>query len=305
MSEPHSEKEAKSNSAGGENKLPKLSRSKPPEPPPPHWATRLIKAPALLSFIWPMILVVGGLVVWQRWGAERIGQQFNRLDPASVVITPTPEYIRADVAAEVFRTHQLERTSLLSRMATAVVGEAFKTHPWVEEVLRVEKSTEGVAVQLRYRKPVASVRVKSLHPEIERDGLFFIDGNGVLLPTEDFGEQDIRRYLQILIPETYPAGIGAPYGDDRVMAAARIAKLLVDDRESLDLAAIELQNPRRTFDESWIFALVRSDGSRIVWGSPPGEEPEGEPSAESKLRMIRASGTGDSDLRMATLRRER
>ena len=235
-------------------------------------------------------------------GAERIGQQFYRLDRQAVSITPAPDYIRADVVSEVFKKHQLERTSLLSRMATARVGEAFKTHPWIERVVRVEKRADGGEVKVLYRKPVAMVRVKSRHPEISGDALFAVYGEGILLPIGDFSLEDSQRYIQIIVPDSYPSGVGAPYGDERVMAAAQIAALLADDRESLQLAAIELTNPRRTFDENWIYAVIRSDATRFIWGSPPGEEVDGEPSATQKLEMIRSRPTIAGDLRLAKYR---
>lgn len=262
---------------------------------------RIIKAPAILAFTWPLILVIGGYVVWHRWGYDRIGANFYSLDRQTVTITPPPDYIKAKIVDEVFKSHQLERTNLMNRMATAVIGEAFKTHPWIAQVTRVEKFTSGVNVQVNYRRPVAMVRVKSQHPEIQGDGLFAIDGNGILLPTSDFSEADKDQYLQIIVPDSYPAGVGAPYGDDRVIAAAKIAELLHQERESLNLFAVELTNPRRTFDESWIFAVVRNNGERFTWGSPPGEEIPGETKVEEKLRLLRAEPTFKGDLRLAKL----
>lgn len=264
---------------------------------------RIIKAPAILSFIWPLVLVIGGYAAWHRWGYDRVGQYLYSLDRQTITITPPPEHVRTDVVAEVFKTHQLERTNLLNRMATAVIAEAFKTHPWVGEVTRVEKMGGGVNVQVVYRRPVAMVRVKSKHPEIQGDGLFFIDGEGILLPTSDFNDADKDHYLQIIVPDSYPAGVGAPYGDDRVMAAAKIARLLSDERDSLNLFAIELTNPRRTFDESWIFAIVRNNGDRFVWGSPPGEEVASEPNVEQKLKLLRSQPAFQGDLRLAKLPR--
>lgn len=269
----------------------KLTRSKPPEPPPQHWLVRLAKAPAILAITWPLLLVVFSYIAWQNWGAERVGRFLYSLQRENISVTPPPEYIRSDIVGEVFRTHQLERTNLLSRMATAVVGEAFKTHPWVESVVRVEKHNGGVDVQLRYRRPIAMVRVRSQHPDIQGDGLFAIDSEAVLLPMNDFSPSDQNNYLQILVPDSYPAGVGAPYGDERVIAAAKIAKILADYREQLNLFAIELTNPKRTFDESWVFDIIRNSGDRFTWGSPPGEELPNELSVEEKLQQLRSQST--------------
>lgn len=243
----------------------------------------------MLAIIWPLLLVVGGYVAWHKWGAERIGQQFYRLEQSAVEINTPPEYIKTDIVSEVFHTHQLERISLLDKMATARIGEAFKTHPWVQQVLRVEKLASGVKVQVRYRQPVAMVRVTSEHPDVQGDGLFPIDSEGVFLPVHDFQSVDYKQFLQIEVEGAYyPRVDGTPYGDDRVIAAAKLAEVLLPIREQSKLVTIRLTNPRRTFDEGWVFVLIRSDGSLIDWGSPPGNEAPGEPSFEDKLIQLRA-----------------
>jgi hypothetical protein len=272
--------------------VPKLTRSKAPEPPPPHWIARFIKAPAVLAVIWPLLLVVGGYVAWHKWGAERIGKQFYRLDQAVVEINTPPDYIKTDIVSEVFHTHQLERISLLDKMATAFIGEAFKTHPWVQQVLRVEKQASGVQVQVRYRHPVAMVRVTSEHPDVQGDGLFPIDSEGVFLPVKDFQTVDYKQFLQIEVEGAYyPRVDGTPYGDDRVIAAAKLAEVLLPIREQSKLVTIRLANPRRTFDEGWMFVLIRSDGTLIDWGSPPGNESPGEPTSEYKIKRLLAQAT--------------
>jgi len=302
MNQPRSESEPndppKPAPTAPRKRAPKLNVPKPPEPPPPpHWLVRLAKAPALVMVVWPLLLVVGGYVVWNRWGYERLSQQYNRLSADQVTVTPPPEYIRTNIVGAVFESHQLEKISLLNRLATAAIAEAFRTHPWVEEVLRVEKRASGVDIHLRYRKPVALVRVVSKHPKVTGDAFFVIDAQGVLLPREDFSEADGNKYLHIEIPNTYPSGdIGAPYGDDRVLSAAKLAATLDAHWQGLQVRAIGMENPNRTFNESWIYSLFRQDRTKVVWGSPPGEELPGELSAAEKLARLQETPTV-SDLR--------
>jgi hypothetical protein len=305
MSEPAGEKDVASQSPKkGGGKVPKLSLKTPPEPPPPSLLVRLVRAPGMLASLWPLIVVIGGYLAWTQWGAERLGQQFYGLEQEQVTVTAPPEYIRRNLIAEVFTTHELDKISLLDRKATATIGEAFRLHPWVDEVLRVEKRRDGVEIQLRYRRPVAAVFVaQSDHPDVIGPCFFFVDAEGTLLPSRDFAEADAERYLMIHIADTYPSAKseGVPYGDRRVVAAASIAALLDPLRESLQLFAIDLANPQRAYNEPWKFELVRHDGQRLVWGSPPGEEQPGEPTAEQKLERLKSAPTVPADLRVAAL----
>lgn len=303
MSEPSGENEgAKPASPPQRKRAAKLNVPKPPEPPPPpHWIIRATKSTISQVLVWPLVLVIGGFFAWEKWGEQRLGRRFAELSAESIVITPPPEYIRSNVALEVYRTHQLGQVSLLNRLATAAIAEAFRAHPWVDDVLRVEKHAEGVEVQLRYRQPVGMVRVKSKHPEITQDGLFPIDGNGILLPVRDFSGADSLKFIHIEIPNTYPASDeGLPYGDDRIVAAAAICRLLHAEHKKLSIAAIALENPVRRFDEGWNFLLIREDRSKIIWGSPPGSELAGEPLAEEKLQQLLAANGQQTDLRLAS-----
>lgn len=285
---------------GANKPVPKLHPPKPPEPERVRWTTRLLRAPAVLSLIWPAVLLIGGYLAWHQWGAERIGRQYYRLEPKAVTLTPPPPFVQSDITAAVFASHQLEKTSLLNRSATATIAQAYQTHPWVEQVVRVEKRSDGVNVHVRYRRPVAMVRVLSQHEEVPGPAVFPVDGRGVLLPPEDFVAFDKTALLHIEVPGTYPTGgIGSPFGDSRVIAAAALAQVLASYREQCKLAAVQLTNPTRTFDEGWVFAVIRSDGSRFIWGSPPGEESRGEPPAAAKLKALLADSQNVADLRLA------
>ncbi|WP_164104601.1 hypothetical protein [Candidatus Laterigemmans baculatus] len=287
---------------GANKKVPKLHPPMPPEPPPVPWTARVLRAPAVLSLIWPAALLVGSYVAWHHWGAERIGRQYYRLEREAVSITPPPPFVQSDITAAVFETHQLEKTSLLHRQATATIAQAYQTHPWVQQVVRVEKRSDGVDIHLRYRQPMAMVRVISQHAEVKGPAVFVVDGRGILLPPEDFVGFDTTSLLHIEVPGTYPTGgIGSPFGDQRVIAAAALAELLEKHREICNLAAITLTNPNRAFNESWVYAIIRTDGTRFIWGSAPGEEVRGEPSAAAKLQALLADTSRVDDLRLAKL----
>lgn len=278
-------------SSGGapRKKLSRMAQPKPAPPPPPSILTRIVRAPGAWTVVWPIVLVVTAYLLWTNWGQKNIGDRFYRVSESAFAINAAPEYVARNVVSDVFRSHQLEQISLLDRNATPMISEALQTHPWIEEVIRVEKSNSGVTAQVRYRTPVAMVRVISQHKEVQGPAVCVVDAKGTLLPTEGFSESDVPNYLQIEIDGSYPVGVnyGMPFSDLRVLAACEIASLLLPLRKEADLAAIRLSNPQRTFNEPWLFVLIRKDGSQIVWGSPPGEELAGENLASEKLAMLR------------------
>lgn len=286
----------------------------PPPPPPPNTLARvmgrLIKAPAALAFLWPVLLVTGGYFSWHRWGADHINRYYNCLSIDQVQISKPPDYIRNNIVEGVFKENDLTKVSLMDVQATAQIANAFATNPWVDRVVRVQKTSTGkVDVHVAYRQPVALVKVISRHPDVKDTGFFPVDGHGVLLPTDDFSRTDTHNYIHIIVKNTYPiSGAGSDFGDSRVADAALLCFLLHPYRNTLNIEAVTTA-PRTAHDERPdTLNLILRDGRQLVWGSPPGKEQDGEPGAKVKLEALlakanakfqatRKNGTSDSKLR--------
>ncbi len=261
---------------------------------------------AVLLLFWPAALVVTGYLAWNRWGAQRLMRQFGQLRIEQIRIPPAPSYIRSDVLSRVFQDAGLDHISLLDQQSTAHIARAFETNPWVKKVDWVRKLPDGnVEVHLTYRRPVAVVPVSaSRHPEVQGPARFAVDDEAVLLPSEEFDPVETDHYLHLLVKDVYPAsGIGSTFGDERVLLGARLAGVLADQRANLKLVAIEVVENGSTPP---LLVLIRSDRSRVVWGSPPGAELAGEVPAIVKLQRLLASPMiPDLDLRSAMLSPER
>ena len=263
---------------------------------------RLVSAPAALSILWPILLIIGGYVGWHRWGAEHVSQQFYGIDPSLLQVTAPPDHVRSDLVETIYRDTQLHQLSLLDRQATAKIASAFATHPWVREVFSVRKLPDGVIdVQIDYRHPVAMVHVISQHRDVKDDAFFAVDGGGYLLPTADFTPDETLQYIHIRIPGIYPTGaVGGPFGDHRVTAAAKLAELLHPHREELDLLSIDVNGDMRSSQVPQLGLTTRS-GTHPFWGSPPGMERPDEPDAAIKIRTLLGGQAGPNpDLRIAT-----
>lgn len=240
---------------------------------------------------WILLFVIWGaagaglwLTGWDHVHKHVMASTEYRLDPANIEITAPAPWIHTDIRAEVVRNASLDTAlSLLDEQLTLQIAQAFAGHPWVAKVTRVSKYYPArVQVELVYRQPVAMVEVTG--------GLLPVDGEAVLLPSDDFSPAEARRFPRLAEIKTVPIGPqGTRWGDARVAGGARLAAVLVDDWSAWNLARIIPTVPpagvRSSDDIS--YELVSVGGMRILWGHAPGSERAGDPSAADKLARLR------------------
>ncbi|MEQ8791358.1 MAG: hypothetical protein RIC55_34165 [Pirellulaceae bacterium] len=285
----------------------------------PSWlqssAARMAGAAALLrGRARPVILVAlmaagllgGAFFVRHRWPQSLPAQALSASD---LIVTPQPDWIHGDVKSDVLRDAQLTQFDVLDPQLTSRVADAFSAHTWVAEVRNVSKyAGPQVHVELVYRRPIAMVEVTAAG----RAGLLPVDQHGVLLPPEDFSPNQARDYLRIAATDSKPAGpVGTPWGDPRVLGAARIAAAWNDyaaasnadsapDGDAASNTAwkqaglyrIEAEGPpprpRPHLEASINYSLTTKEGRRMIWGRSPGEEASGEAAASQKIARLLA-----------------
>src|SRR5690606_37979901 len=108
-------------------------------------------------------------------------------------------------------------------------------------------------------------------------GLLPVDSEGTVLPSEGFSAKAAGKFPRISADDSPPAGAaGMPWGDRRITGAARLAAVLFADWEHYDLHRIIAPKKERPHGESPrtkpVYELTTRGGTRIVWGSAPGEE---------------------------------
>jgi len=278
------------------------------------------------SVVGPLVLLIGGYFAWIQYGAPNLDQAIYGLKSENLIVTPKPVWIKSDVAAEVFQGADLGRLSVLDRQMSASVFNAFRTHPWIRKVFRVQKiSGCQVEVNVEYRKPLAMIYWESPKGNLNShanltvktggsvdeggidpqnnvsNGIGYgadtaasfvpVDIDGVLLPWRDFDSNEVLKYWLIYAKNASTNGkVGADYGDVRVKAALLLCRLLDDHRESLGLERIYVY-PSATPDNSprgsqWTLELTSQNSQRFLWGNPPGFEKDGEPSAVAKAERL-------------------
>jgi hypothetical protein len=242
----------------------------------------------LKLIVWGLVVAgfaAAGHAVWTRVREHVATRDDYRLTPKDISITRVPPWIRTDVKAEVIRdTLSGEPLSILDDRLVERIYQAFSLHPWVAKVERVSKSHPAhVEVEIAYRRPVAMVEVPG--------GLYPVDVDGVLLPSEDFSPLEARAYARISGIESTPLGMmGTKWGDPVVAGGARIAGELQTIWGDLGLRSIRWAKPTADSDPSApaLFELITAAGSVMPWGAPPGGESAGEPTAQEKILRIKA-----------------
>ncbi|MCG8649393.1 MAG: hypothetical protein MI861_06155 [Pirellulales bacterium] len=279
-----------------------MKSSESDERPIGNLLRRLIKAPAVLSVIWPALLVIGGYLAWHRWGADQIAEKFYSVRPSQIEITEPPPFVRTDVVQTVYQEMALEGLSLLDPKATAKIASAFAHNPWVRRVVAVRKLPGGlIDVRVQYRQPVAMVIVEKPGAPADQTHFLPVDEEGILLPTGEFARTETLQYLHINIPgvKTPVVPAGKPFGDSRVEHAAKLAGVLSGYREQANLLSINVPGDPRV-DEIPLLELTTADLQTRFWGSPPGLELAGEQTVEMKIQtLLSTSAAEHADLRVA------
>jgi hypothetical protein len=225
-----------------------------------------------------------GLRLWDRVEDDVLVRPEYTLAPHQIQITPLPAWIRTDIKAEALRGGSLDAPlSIVDERLAEHLAKLFLLHPWVARVERVTKHYPShVAVDLVYRRPAAMVEVPG--------GLFPVDDQAVLLPSDDFSTADTRMYPRLAGMESQPLGpVGTPWGDPNVQDGAKIAVSLTEVWHDLRLHSIrraptgggESPAPQPHFE------LVTDNGTVIPWGRAPGSESSSETPVAEKLARLK------------------
>ncbi len=257
-----------------------------------------------------IVVGIGFVLSWAsrsvvNWVASRPDQQ---LPFASIELVPEPEPWCIDDSKALI----LEKVRLASKRGETLrlldldlkeLANDFRVHsPWVKRVVKVEILPGRLRVHLEYRKPAAVVW--------ERDPPVVIDGEGVPLPRGEIkwisrsSPYRVRGISEPLLPITgvdprsEPIdGIpwqrlnpeGNPAGPDKMLVgAAKIAAFLQNQSPTTPSGKLTLRIVRIWIPDEPknLFYLVEGDQNFIHWGTPPGDEEVGRPSAETRWKRL-------------------
>lgn len=195
------------------------------------------------------------------------------------------------------------QTKPISRLETAPaeIAALFRNYHWVEEA-HVRYPPGGIAVQLRYRRPVAYV-------QLSQSDQIVVDEKGTILPPADVNESQFEPHrLPRIWGENLPPPADATPGvswkspsgtdgiarqDQRIIAAAKLAGYLRDQKRlgsARGLSALRIGEIIVTDFHKRQLWVLNDENQMIWWRNAPGEEAPGEPKADEKWEMLRKWG---------------
>lgn len=249
----------------------------------------LLSAKALGAMVLAGLAVVLVPSIPTTWSSVEQSERF-RLTQDRLELPVPPDVVPRKIVAQTWERHpEWAKRNLLDRSLARDIAAGFAVHPWIALVDRVEKSRDGrVVVSVQYRVPVAVI-------ETHR-GLYPIDSQGVLLPSQDFSLTESSALPRIRGIRSIPNGQpGKPWGDPAVVAAARICEILMPNQnletywkrfhlEALIAPALTEESYAAGV-EMLTFELVTEGGQRVVWGHSPGADAL-EPTPRQKLGRL-------------------
>ena len=153
----------------------------------------------------------------------------------------------------------------------------------IEEVVRIQKTSSNVEVELKYRKPVAMVEFGDKH-------LLPVDRHGVILDGSEFQSKQVSDFLRISVHQPVGGQIitGQPWPDARVVAAAKVAGAWATNRWK-EIGLFRIVNhspPTMKEDEVGMFEIWTMNRTKVIWGSAMGQEKNGEVAATQKIKAL-------------------
>ena len=222
---------------------------------------------------------VAGWVIWSRVSESARVHHDAVLMPDAVEVRGVAPWVRCDLKTEALRSASLDGgLPLDDPELSRRLARAFEMHPWVKLVVNVSPRHPAAAtVEVLCREPVAMVGVKG--------GLLAVDAEGVVLPSGDFTAESASLYPRISGVESSPQGPeGSAWGDPVVEEGAALALAVGPEWKQLGLT--ECRPVGKYGLRRW--ELVGPPPLTILFGSAPGREQPGEPSAAAKIARLRA-----------------
>lgn len=174
-----------------------------------------------------------------------------------------------ELAAGEIIGNALDREDLLAARA------ALLESGWFTDILQVRRvSPELVEIDAQFVEPYAAVR--------DFDGDHLVDPSGRLLPHST----PVGQAPQFIAVEgayyQRPEAIGMQWEGADITAALRLVQLVNGYEWHSQVAAIDVSNYMQTGQ----LAIITDRGSRLTWGSAPGDEPAHEASTEIKVEYL-------------------
>ena len=262
----------------------------------------LLLHPATLFVGFNIALAVMAVYTWDRYQDKIVDPSSSLLSAEKIEVNTPPAWAKTNIK-EAILTSTGESKSLLD---PALIPDAVATCQsigWIEQVQRMEKTRDGLKLDLVYRKPIAVVELdsKTVPGWKQKPKLVPVDRTGVIMPETLAFSGSIQP--KIYIHHWDKNQNGAPqhlrhihrwtaWPDPRVKDAAAISEVLFQDWQAFGLSRIISWRQIKDAQDTTIpFELWTDEGGNaatVVWGNPPGAEVDSEAPFTQKIAALQA-----------------
>ncbi|HNO79322.1 MAG TPA: hypothetical protein PKN33_14830 [Phycisphaerae bacterium] len=222
-----------------------------------------------------MILLLSAIGLGMRRLERYVYSDINNQKPAQIEFAALPKHLEgvfANVVAE------FEHEPWMDDNLCESIADRLRNVAWVKKVNRVHRFSDGhVEIDCSYRSPVAMVKTTG--------GMLLVDDEGVLLPGRYAPDTSLLAIEGVGTPPPDP---GQRWDAPELRAGLDLVQIFENERFASQITGVSVSNYRGRQDRRAAHIELATDreGSRIIWGSAPGEEIE-ENSLEQKVKLLR------------------
>jgi len=265
--------------------------------------TDLLLHPATLFVVFNIALAATAVYCWERYQNKIVDPRISLLSAEKIQVnTPPPAWAKTNIK-EAILTATGESKSLFDPELISDAVATCQSIGWIERVQRMEKTRDGLNVDLIYRDPIAVVELddNTVPGWKQQPKLIPVDRMGVIMPEAlalsgsiqpkifihhwDGSQNSTPQHLSHIRRWT-------AWPDARVQDAAAISEVLFQDWQAFGLCRIISRRQIQDVQDKTIpFELWSDEGPNaaiVLWGNPPGSEIENEAPFDLKVAALRA-----------------
>ena len=226
-----------------------------------------------------------GIMVTASWLWEEYGESFPdhsryTLSPEKIVLPPTNEWVPGQPAVHLADQLNSQGLNLLSKDLVEATAEKFSQLPYVDTIRRIEKSAEGLKIDVVFREPVGLLDLgNGRYQRLDRQAVQI--GPPLVVAEESAG------WLRINVHQPRAAGgEWTRVDDERIERAAEICRDLQPAWKELGLYRVVFYWPAGTpVSEETPFEVWTANGSRVLWCN--GSAQNRPATAQQKIEALR------------------
>lgn len=228
-----------------------------------HWPAWSNLKRGMLAAVW--LIALAGLATAVTLGVPRLeAHAAERVTPEFIDIEfmDAPQWFRGDLQSGLVRTIEpLLTHDPFARESLVNIREALLDMGWFEEITQVRRTkNDRITIHAVYVEPFAVVR--------DREGDHLVDRQGRLLP-RTFRAGQANSFMAVVGSNfARPARPSMVWEGADVAAGLALIAIVEAQPWHAQVVAIDVTDQLRGRP----IRLITDRGSRIVWGSPPGDE---------------------------------